>query len=546
MRNLRPEICTSPKVLAKCGFLLPVAEVLAITAMFFLAAGGSPPGVNEPHYLSRLKHFWDPAWRPADFFLNSPDAHFTIVLLLGWATRFASLTAVAWAGRLMAWLLLAWAWRRLSWRVAPTAWCSVLTATLWVTLTREANLAGEWVVGGVEAKCFAYGFVLMAMRDALNQRWRPVWPWIGLACAMHALVGLWAGVTLAAVWACFYRDEATPRQLAPPVLFGGLIAMAGVLPPLLMNWGTPAATQAAGNQIYVYERLPHHLALLSMPDDWLADRSLRHLSLLVVLAGLSLVLAKSRPPVAGAWDASALMRLHRIAWAASLFSVAGLAISVLLAHQPAAAAGLLRYYWHRLADVAAPLAVALTLGAGVSRLVGVGHRLAAPALLFLLVVAGQLLWLQIDLQTRAIPPTARRVADYRQWRAACQWAADHTDANALFMVPKHSGTFGWYAGRSEVVTWKNIPQDAAGLVEWRQRIQDLYTRPADEGEPLLVRSLGRLGGDRLRELAGRYGAHYALTTRDRLVSLPIAYQNRTYVVYDLRDSANPTTQPVVP
>ena len=95
--------------------------------------------VNEAHYLSRLKHSWDPSWCAGDFCSsNSPDAHGLFVWAFGWITQLLSLAATAWVGRTLAWTLLAWAWQRLSWRLVPVPLTSVLAAALWVTLI-------EWI-----------------------------------------------------------------------------------------------------------------------------------------------------------------------------------------------------------------------------------------------------------------------------------------------------------------------------------------------------------------------------------------------------------------
>ena len=77
-------------------------------------AGGDPaPAVNEPHYLCRLRHYWDPSYCQGDLFLDSPDAHFTVVWLFGWLTQVLSLEATAWAGRLFSWALISAGWTRL-------------------------------------------------------------------------------------------------------------------------------------------------------------------------------------------------------------------------------------------------------------------------------------------------------------------------------------------------------------------------------------------------------------------------------------------------
>src|SRR5262245_56127543 len=131
-----------------------LAEGVVILLVFFVVAGDPPPLVNVPHYLCRLKPLWNPDWCAGDLFLESTDTQVAFIWTFGWLTRWLSLSATAWIGRIVAWTLLAWAWQRLSWRLVPRHLAAVLSAALFVVLTATAHLAGEWVVGGVEAKCF--------------------------------------------------------------------------------------------------------------------------------------------------------------------------------------------------------------------------------------------------------------------------------------------------------------------------------------------------------------------------------------------------------
>src|SRR5438874_1639684 len=105
-------------------------EVLLVFAVFFLHGAWPVPDVNEPHYLSKAKHYWDNSWCKNDFFLSTADAHQVFYWTFGWVTRFLSLEQAAWLGRLLTWALLAWAWRRLSRAVLPRAWLPVLSAEL--------------------------------------------------------------------------------------------------------------------------------------------------------------------------------------------------------------------------------------------------------------------------------------------------------------------------------------------------------------------------------------------------------------------------------
>jgi hypothetical protein len=97
-------------------------------------------------------------------------------------------------------------------------------------------------------------------------------------------------------------------------------------------------------------------------------------------------------------------------------------------------------------------------------------------------------------------------------------------------------TFKWYAGRSEVGSWKDVPQNAAAVVQWWHRMRDLYPRSVVRG------GLVSLGEERLRELGDKYDADYVVVDRHRSprpLLLPRVYPRRfttdtpAYEVYRL-------------
>ena len=258
--------------------------------------------MNESHYLCRLKHYWNPTWCEGDLFLQSPDTQVVFIWLFGWITRFVSLTATAWIGRAVAWAAIAWAWQRLSWRILPRRFAAVLSAALFIGLTYYMHLAGEWVVGGVEGKCFAYAFVLWALREMLDDRWNRVWLLLGAATAFHPLVGGWSGVVCAgdlvdcevvccplSVVSCqssVVRKTFRLTKILPGLIGGGLIGLVGIVPALALTWNVPADVVAESNRIYVFDRLPHHLAPLTLPTEEMTRRVTRHAILLTTLVVL--------------------------------------------------------------------------------------------------------------------------------------------------------------------------------------------------------------------------------------------------------------------
>jgi hypothetical protein len=529
------------------------AEVLLILSVFFIIAGDPPPHVNEAHYLARLKHYWNPAWCPGDLFLESQDAQFVLVWMLGWVTCWLSLPATAWLGRLLAWTLLAVAWQRLSWRLVTRPLAAVLAAALFVTLIDRAHMAGEWVVGGVEGKAFAYGFVLLALADVVNARWSRTWLLLGAATAFHPLVGGWSIVVCGGMWLLSTFEKGGRSVFANPftstawssfkngpipffeLAVGALLALVGIVPALMLTSNEPPGIIAEASRIYVFERLPHHLALLRLPADEVTQRLLRHGGLLVGLALLAVATTTRAANRDAEVSAARARRIALFAWGAAWLAIIGLVIELMLWNHPLVAARLQRYYWYRLSDFAAPMAVALLLTRAVA--IGLERRRAwSPWLLTAaLVFAG---WHLADKARQRmlnpVPPADAKMRDLPAWIEACEWIAANTPEDALFLTPRLNLTFKWRAGRAEVVNRKDIPQDARSIIEWHQRLREIYYTEI-EGVERSLDSIGLFGAERVRELALKYGASYALMDRTQLVSLPHVYLNKEYVVYRIEN-----------
>ena len=246
-------------------------EVVFIFLLFFIAGGDPTPAINEAQYLSKAKHFWNPDWCPDDHFLSSSDAHYVFYWTLGLLAKFTSLEATAWIGRCIGWLFLAIAWQRLSYRFCTKFGSAILSAAVWFTLTYRVHMAGEWVIGGIEAKVIAYGFVLLGLTALADRHWKRVWPYFGIAASFHVLVGGWSVVAAMIAWGLTKKEQRTSLfEMAPFVILGGLLSLPGLLPVLLLSRGIPEELVAEGARIYVFERLQHHLVFSSFAREFVA------------------------------------------------------------------------------------------------------------------------------------------------------------------------------------------------------------------------------------------------------------------------------------
>jgi hypothetical protein len=533
-------------------------EIALVFAVFYLHGAWPTPDVNETGYLTKAEHFWNPNAFAHDFFCNTGDAHVVFYWTFGWLTTLGlSLDTVAWIGRIVTWLLLAIAWRGLSYSVVPKAWLAVLTAELFVLLTEQTHMAGEWIIGGAEAKGFAWAFVLWSLHALICGRWNLAWILAGVATSLHVVVGGWAAVCLGLVWIASRKETKLPSML--PGIIGWLIfALPGLIYVGKINQGTSFDTVLAASKIQVYERLPHHLFPLEFTGGYVG----RHLML---WAFFFLLCAVVTPTLRD-------RLLRRFVFSTIGLAVAGFVLAWIASigettadsNSPPAifAASLLRFYWSRMSDIIVPLGVSLVGMQYLSGIFATRHSMlrwicAVMVALIVYDAYSQLRHFSTPFYTVLAVTRADRddaltdLRDVYHWRQVCEWAADNTQPGTVFLTPMNSSTFKWYSGRDEVATWKDMPQDAKSIVKWWNHLRGIFGAGLLNGQQQW-KSLAETGNQNLRSLGAQYGADYVIVQKSpeelrafrRSGKDPNGiYENSSFTVYQANPQAIKTDLP---
>ncbi len=521
-----------------------------LSLLVYGAIAAPMPAVNEPHYLCKAKHFWQPEWCARDFFLASPNAHTVFYVAVGWPTRWLSLEQTAWIARAASTLVLAVGWVSLTTRLLSTRWSPLAACWVFLAFASCGNLSGEWLVGGVEGKVVCYGLLFAAFGQVLRDRIVPAGALAGLAVSFHPVVGAWGllafvGACLAnfGLWILDFGLERRPdsclqskienrKSKILSLLLIVLLSLPGLIPVLfLLLEAAPAATKYSATYIQVYFRLAHHLDPMKFP--------LRAYAGYAVLLELWMSLARGESPTAG-------HRLfHRVVGWSVLFAFVGLLIG--LGPRPAnlmpffaERMHLLKFYPFRLVDVLMPLAVSVAVlgwlerraaqnAANESKLSGIrpplrkhGEGLTPGvgmcALLFVLALG----------RAHSVTEVNRYSGELRaDWIDACRWINRHLPADALVQTPHNGWAFKWFAERAEYVAFKDCPQDAVGIVEWNRRLNFLTKWYEDQYKDEFY------SADELRDLRRQTGITHLLTDRLGPLELQPVYHNATFQVYDL-------------
>lgn len=542
----------SPAMLALC-----VLEVLLLLGVFAAYGGTPPPDVNEAHYLAKAKHFWDPSWCAGDLFLESAEAHWLFYVTFGWLNQFFSLDAVAWIGRVSVWIGIASAWGYLARSISSYPGSILFSGIAWLLLLHHTHLSGEWVIGGIEAKGPAFVLVLVGIARVVRGDWMTCWWYWGFATAFHVLAGGWTIAIALIAWTLVeFRASTHKVQSLKTLAFGLLpalgVSLIGIVPALGLERGIDPEVVSLARFTYVFGRLPHHLVFSQFDPV----RMFSFLSLMLVWVMLLGTTRCDRK----------LGIVQCLAFASLLLSAVGIGLdrAVVWGAPAESVAGLLRFYWFRTADVIVPLAVALLAMKGLESLPTwpvAFRKLFTPSLALLCIALIATIVQQrgdgrprADQQTLPNDPdqaSSQQILD--DWKRVGRWFRESTAVDAKALTLREQQTFKWYAQRAEVVNWKDVPQDARGLITWMQRYAEIYQEAYDQNA--LSGSRGGLmiySDAALRGFGKEHGADYLVVPRYQVflraqsgvpTELPILYPEKNssgdfepsfFVVLDLK------------
>jgi len=211
-------------------------ELILIFVIFFIYGAWPVPDTNEPYYVGKAMHSWQPDVLKNDTFMNSHDTHWLFYKTFGWLTLYMGLDTAVWVGRSILWFALAFGWYRLSRVVVPIPWASVISAMVFACFLVKFQMAGEWIIGGVEGKVFSYVFVFLGLDALARNRWNLMWVLFGMAAAYHPVVGGWSVVAGGIAWLLQRRSDRMPlKRMILPLVVGGAISLLGVAPVIMMD-----------------------------------------------------------------------------------------------------------------------------------------------------------------------------------------------------------------------------------------------------------------------------------------------------------------------
>ncbi len=301
------------------------------------------------------------------------------------------------------------------------------------------------------------------------------------------------------------------------VLFAAA-SLAGIVPALSAVGGQAPEDSYTASYIQVFYRLAHHLDPMQFPKRG-------YLVYLLMLA-------------VGCWVAGRRIPQREYAWLRSfVIAAVGIALVGWLAGwgprpRPEKMPlfelrmTILKFYPFRLADAVVPIFFVLAFASWFQDRV---RWLRNPARTQRRLTAAAAALMLGTLAYGFGIGSARYMPDDREgdWLDVCQWVKANTPPESLFITPRESWAFKWYAQRAEYVAFKDCPQDAKSLVTWNNRLRWLLAWAGTDPEH------GRYTTEEVRKLHKHTEAEYFISRRLSVLDAPVVYENSTYTVYSM-------------
>jgi hypothetical protein len=493
---------------------------------------------NEVDVLPTALQVADHSWLPNDWYLNLDIGYRQLFgYLVGYLIDQLGFLYGAYAGRLMAYLLLALG-LVIFFRAIRLRFSLGLIVTIFF-LGDQSLIAGEWIVGGVDTKTFAYAFALLAFAFFVQKKYLAGFTFAGAALSFHMLVGIYAlfctgfaMVLSVKPWRIEWRSLV--RQ-AWPFFITGIFGLLAILQQLFLQREIDANKAW---DIYVNIRVPHHV----LPSSWGGDPWLLNIALATGLF-LAIYLLKNTKEA-------------KFTAAYALGSVCLFTIGLVI--YAVGGTNLLRFYWFRYGDVMIPFLGMVMVALIVSDLTyvdlnnslrifrrwpSVQDLLSKGLPIFLAMAVILLTWQSI----KVIRTMYLRGVNNRPPKilTSLEWISLNTPEQAVFLVDPMISEFYIYAQRAEFVSFNHSPQSAGDILEWYKRIElsnggQSLRVPVPKGE--LSTNFYHLEEGSIRHIAQEYGLSYYMGLAEQQLPLEIVYRDDNISLYKIKQS-NESTRP---
>jgi len=473
---------------------------------------------NEMDVVPYARAVFNDQWLTHDWYLNltMPYRYFFSYPVGYFAETFGIIETIS-GGRLVTYLLIAVPLLGLinSLRTYSDGFLYFFALILFFMFFRNGSGAGEWMVGGLETKVFAYGFALLALTAFLKKQLWAGQAFAGLALSFHLLVGIYSLFCLLPVLYVYQREAKDFYvkffRTLPLFLSTAAVGIFSIANELLFSEG---GSSQLGWDFYVNIRVPHH----TLPAAFNVEKWIK----LGVFAGLNLLFfLKSKKQT---------IRLIA-SYALFSFIISLVGIGVFFFHS---SGHYFKYYFFRFGDIMLPLMSLLLLVAFLSETQASFIRKRKKQLQLAVMVVSVIILIPFartfitDFSTSAGQIKARTSGDV----ALETWVKANVSKSAEIITQPDDDFFYINYERPLFVSWKHSPQNNTDIMEWHRRLVLLNRGQEFSKVNQFKQNYVQLTETEILAIANTYPSVAYIIMPDTIaLKLPVAFKTDKSVLY---------------
>lgn len=510
---------------------------------------------NEVGKLMLAKQFISSDWLANDWYLSQPQKYQELFqIFFGKSILEIGFLATSIIGRLLSYSLISLGLVLIAKEIKLRLLGLFSATTLFLLSHQGVAIAGEWMIGGLETKGFAYGLILIAIWLAMKQQYIWMVASLGVATSLHILVGGYATLTfipwlLWKAWQANLLNIDFFKYYAKIIflclfIYGltSLFATVTLLNSLSETVAIPNSELQA-TYIYTFLRNSHHLT----PTLW----------------------AKIRFPIIGfylfifywCWQQTKQEKLstnqnlnlefkgkkNRLLFLElTFFSLIplffGLGISLFDTQGK-----ILQYYPFRFGSLMLALSTLLLPAYFIQSFFDnstfskiIKKRLITLVLVSLAIFHSFTLtnFVKSAIALKKFPIGVEENNQASQ--EIFDWIQDNTNKEDIIISsPGRYIGFNWMTNRATIAKFKLVPPTETQIIEWYRRLNDLAGYPENYVWPKtgfamadeLHQGYQNLSTAQVKLLMHKYHAQYFFDTKNHELKLPIIYENNRYRLY---------------
>lgn len=465
---------------------------------------------NELDVLPFAYQTYNPQWIPADWYLNLPITYrYLFSYCIGFFIHHLGFVTTTVIGRIISYFLFAFVSIKFTEALQKQNFTAInlLPIVLFFALFKSGLGAGEWLLGGLDTKVFAYISILTSLYYLHQNKLGKTLFFTGLALSFHLLIGAFhtLAIGLLLLFQVLQQQHSFKALVyrIPFFFLGGPIGIYGII--------TQLATQAQsetneGWLTYVTLRVPFH----TLPSEFATEFWLK----LALFALLNVLFLRVKS-------------LKKIATYNLVFI--GLALVGTIAFYLINLVEFMRYYWFRMADALLPLLTCIALVSWIvnqyeATLLKRGTKRIAIAF-------------SVGISTAVlIPKIPEKAPEFivNEDAEMSVWVQQNTPKNSVIITTPYYDYFYLNYQRPQFVSWKHAPQSNANMLEWHKRLKLLNKGYELTDLQSVINNYKQISTADIQAIQKEFLVDYILVQKRVQLDFPVAYQSSKYKLYQLK------------